>query len=65
MVPNNVPAATTAVKSPDVKVVPTVPRPGSLKKTLTLPINIYSHADVSRVSREAENLETFFTAAGI
>lgn len=62
----NTPVATAPVAaSPGQLATPVVPRPSVMQETLVLPIQIYSHADVARLSREAQDLDTFFTQAAI
>lgn len=65
MAPENVQTSPVAVATPAAASQPVVPRPSILPHTLVLPVQVYTHADVSRLSREAQDLETFFTQAAI
>lgn len=53
------------VSVPKNRVHTAMPRPAAIEKTLSLPVQIFTQADVSRLGRETEKLEAFFAQAAL
>ncbi len=62
MVPENGPVT---VVEPPKPASTAAPRPAAIKSTLSLPVQIFTHADVSRLGRETEKIEAFFDQAAL